>query len=167
MKEIVCFMCNKKFLQIKVVLLHFKVSHQLILGSILICRQTASCQRKFHTFSTFKKHLISKHNIHDDLLLTSKCRTLKRTRSNLQPQNDSSFNCESRTIAKERLSDSDLNEIIDFDEEISESKVQNLTAQFCSKLYANPAIPRNQVQFIVENIIVLLREGFGPIIRKI
>lgn len=160
MKEIICFKCNEKFQQIKAILLHFKITHQLILGNILICRQTAFCQRKFHSFSTFKKHLISKHNINNDLMLSNK---YKRTRigSNFL-ENDSSFNCENRECSP----DSDLNAIINFDREILNSKIQNLIAQFCSKLYANPSIPRNQVQFIIDNVNVLLREGFGSILRK-
>ncbi|EZA62952.1 hypothetical protein X777_11968 [Ooceraea biroi] len=96
-------------------------------------------------------------------MLANKCRILKRTRSNFHPRNDSSFNCDSQ----ERSSDSDLNEIIHLNRESAESKIQNVTVQFCSKLYANPTIPRNQIQFIIDNVSVLLREGFGPILRNI
>lgn len=169
MEEIVCFKCNKKFLRIKGILLHFKISHQLVVGSILMCHQTASCQRKFHTFATFKKHLISIHNIQNDLMLANECETVKRRRrNNFQGQNNfsSAIECNSREPDSLNLY---CNENINFDREIkiSEDKVKNLTVQFCSKLYANPAIPRNQIQFIIDNVIVLLKKGFGPILSKL
>ncbi|KYQ48388.1 hypothetical protein ALC60_12569 [Trachymyrmex zeteki] len=164
---ITCFLCKKQFEAIKALILHFKVSHSLTVGEIVQCKQDF-CRRKFNTFCSFKQHLIRKHHIGQKHHIQNKSTLVLSADINSKSHECSKYQ-QNLDIPSSSNSISNVN--------TTETKCQNYTvediadnieqqcASFCAKLYANSVIPRSQVQFIFENLMELLSNGFGNLFR--
>lgn len=157
--SITCFLCSKEFGAIKTVILHFKVSHCLTVGDVIQCKQDKSCRRKFDSFRSFKQHLIRKHRI------LKQCTSAFSPDMKVQKCNE----YESDTFStSDSIPNSNIAETMIYNcttEDIIES-IEHQCASFCAKLYANPLIPRSQVQFVLENVTELLSNGFGSLFTK-
>lgn len=156
--SITCFLCSKEFKTLKAVILHFKVSHCLTVGDVIQCKQDRFCRRKFESFCGFKQHLIRKHRIlneydsvlsFDNNIKVQKCNEYQfdiPSISDSIPNIVETIKCDNYTV--ENIADS----------------IEHQCASFCAKLYANPVIPRSQVQFFIENVTELL-SNYGSLFR--
>lgn len=159
---ITCFVCSKEFEAIQTIMLHFKVSHCLTVGDVIQCKQDKLCRRKFDTFSSFKQHLIRKHQI----CTVKKCMSVFSPDVNLQECNEYQSDICSTS---DSIPNSSIVETTTYDNYTTEDIIQSIEhqcASFCAKLYANPVVPRSQVQFVLENVTELLSNGFGSLFTK-
>lgn len=159
---IICFLCSKEFKIIKAIILHFKVSHCLTVRDIIQCKQRF-CRRKFESFCGFKQHLIRKHRI-----LMNEYKSVLSPDKNFKPQkcNKCQFDINIPSIF-DSIPNFNIVETIKCDnytvENIADS-IEHQCSSFCAKLYANPVIPRSQVQFLIENVTELL-SIYGSLFR--
>lgn len=158
----ICFLCNLSLLTINALNFHFTLHHKGEEFPYYKCIEL-SCNRKFNSWFLLRKHYSSYH----------KCL------SNLSNDNTPSVALENSSISIEQLPDNDLDELIyevivehntsdennlqknipdDIEIENPFETIENEASLFISKLYANPGLPRNHVQTVINDMSQLLQK---------
>ncbi|CAH2091397.1 unnamed protein product [Euphydryas editha] len=145
-----CFLCNKSTEDVKTLFKHFNSLHFAHNFTIYHCMDDG-CGRSFHLRNTFRKHLKKQHVFLESNVNSNVC-----TNSNVYDDIDvahspspepvvQSVSPENTTLEKESYS----------------------LPIFLSSLYANPLLPRNAVQSVVEGMSNYMRKGLSQSIEYI
>lgn len=154
---ILCFLCFKKFNCTKSVALHLKVSHSICSGDSVPCKQPG-CTRKFSDVWSFKKHLERKHNFSSSVLTVESHskRNDEVNENNILPS-PSSFSGSVSSQGTDVFKTQTLDENFLLEDVVN--TIGSSAVSLCAKLYENPAIPRNQVQFVIDSVTDFLNCG--------
>lgn len=149
-----CFLCKKESNDIKSLIKHFKLQHLNHQFNFYRCIE-GEYSRSFYLKNVFRKHLSKHCNNLTDLILPSTSHPIIESSADL----DLIFNI--------NISDSvTLNEV-ECKQFIAPDKILNQTiVKFLSCLYANPIIPRNTVQIVVDGIETVFSEGIAVCIES-
>lgn len=141
-----CFLCKKEVDSIKSLFKHFDLQHLNHEFHFFQCNEE-DCSRSFYLKKSFRKHL-SKHTNPILPSISEQC-------------HETNFNLDSTPI---------LNPITNFvspgeinrRQFIEPSKTLNqILCTFLSCLYANPILPRNAVQIVVDGMETVFSEGIA------
>ncbi|CAI6369501.1 unnamed protein product [Macrosiphum euphorbiae] len=156
-----CFVCKQCLLSIPLLCKHFTICHPDYDFLEYTCSEN-DCNRTFHLINSFKKHLAT----HKDYNPCSKVKS---------PRVTSGDNCSSSV--NNNCSSSTLNVCINngietsytpFEKDPSANNCsiqEDYVSSFLSKLYANPLVPRNVVQTIVDDM-SLIFDGLDHTLRS-
>lgn len=150
-----CFLCKKTFINTNILLRHFDFQHSDHKFDVYNCAE-GECSRLFYLKNSYTKHLlkhrkdlvqISSHSqvLPEDNTLLESTATTNTNSDFLPPSNVSSnskFNIEPVEILNHTLS------------------------TFLACLYANPIMPRNAVQIVVDGMETVLSEGIGVFVKS-
>ncbi|CAI6360173.1 unnamed protein product [Macrosiphum euphorbiae] len=145
-----CFLCKKEVDSIKSLFKHFDLQHLNHEFHFFQCNEE-DCSRSFYLKNSFRKHL-SKH-------------TNPILPSIFEQYHETSFNLDSTPILNP------ISDYVSLDETnrrqfIEPSKTLNqILCKFFSCLYANPIMPRNAVQIVVDGMETVFSEGIAVCIK--
>lgn len=131
-----CFLCNRELENIKIIFKHFDLQHLNHDFTLYECNER-ECSRSFYLKNYFCKHL-SKHLI-----------------DGLQPSTSQPIfeNSSILTSVDTLIPDSDPEVNVNNKQFILPSEILNkIICNFISILYANPIMPRNAVQIVVDGM---------------
>jgi len=151
MTSVPCCVCELNFPDILSFRIHFQISHQNV--NKLVCK-IPECNRSFNLFSSFRKHLISTHNV------PASINGAKKVPSSAQV--DVEVHADDRVASVECSSDVMANDCDSRPILICDVKDLFLQQEdyFVAKLYSNPAFPRNLVDSMVKEFSSFLTSPF-------
>jgi len=137
-----CFLCKEQFVNIKVLFKYLDLYHSQSIDSY-VCAE-GNCSRSFFLKNSFRKHL-SSHN------------TIETSETSpdiiIQPSTSQQLN-----------EDISLNSIIPISNNVSDPRefLNKSISCFLASLYANPIMPRNAIQLVVDGIDKVITQGILP-----
>ncbi|XP_067635101.1 uncharacterized protein [Eurosta solidaginis] len=156
-KEVKCFACDRVFIELSILLKHFKDAHGLTHNSDFRCT-FSNCNQLFSNLYCFKRHTQNhlKHFIESELTLPES----KRTKIDLPFVNDSS-----RIVAQIADSDRPCNNT----DEMKESKlnVSKKCQSFLLDLHTKSNISRKDVLSIQESASAIMSSVVEPLKNKL
>nr|XP_049693403.1 uncharacterized protein LOC126053965 [Helicoverpa armigera] len=131
-----CFLCLKDLTSVPNLMTHFSLNHERQNFSVYHCIED-DCNRSFHLRNTYRKHLYHSH-------ATARGRILNSDSDNTHSENTSNI-----SVLQPSYSHSNIS--LNFVEPPLETNKYALV-HFISSLYANPLLPRNVIQDVVDGI---------------
>lgn len=137
-----CFLCKEQFVNIKVLFKHLDLYHSQSIDSY-VCAE-GNCSRSFSLKNSFRKHLSS----HNTIETSETSPDIIIQLSTSQQLNE----------------DISLNSIIPTSNNVSDPRefLNKSISCFLASLYANPIMPRNAVQLVVDGIDKVITQGILP-----
>lgn len=149
-----CSFCQKSFLSVNGLFYHLSLQHHNDLR-VIKCME-GNCRRLICGWRTFRKHLITKHNCCINAPASVKNTFNVEQSPNLQLYSNSADPNESDILHEIDDHANEYQNVISPTDIKQQFLSQAIT--FISKLYANPALPRNHVQVMVSDIQEFLEE---------
>lgn len=143
-----CFICATVTADVSGLFKHFTYFHGNHTFSEYHCVDDG-CSRAFHLVNTFRKHLNSQHG----------CRSTHSSSSSLIPEVATTSNSPDQIPVKHCLNSPEI--------PLKTSIASELLPNFLAALYANPLLPKNAVQSVVEGMVSYMREGLSQDIKNI
>jgi len=137
-----CFLCMANFPNISLLCKHFHIKHTTHDFSSYNCAEVG-CSRSFHLVNSLKKHLAT-HTLNECTLTKKTVSTHDETVINLSTEN-----INDNTISIDKF---DTIPYIPESSPNNNCSTENSIRKVISSLYANPQIPRNVVQTVVEDM---------------
>jgi len=160
----ICFLCKETISSVNGLFMHFDIKHT---GSSLMIYECGenNCYRKWSSRNSFRKHLLgANHSFpawstinHNTCKHYIRCNNIKIV-NECMSQNDTN---NSNILSEESTTNNYLSAIT-----LSEFESIIKNHAFIAKLYNRPSIPRNHIQFIVEDITGLLANGHISILKE-
>lgn len=150
-----CFLCKTDFPSVDALYLHLKIRERVNEYAEFKC-QEKNCWRDFANWKTFRKHLIKNHKYPTYVHPSGNESILLDTLSEeIELAVDSK-------VSNEKSSDvSDISNKEGVTIWLLNESVRNNLLTFISKLYANPNLPRNHIQLVIDDFHQLLSEAMG------
>jgi len=150
-----CFLCKKTFINTKILLRHFDFQHSNHKFDAYYCAE-GECSRSFCLKNSYTKHLL-KHRT-DLVKISLPSQVLLKNNTLLESITTTNSN-------SDFLPPSDVSSNSKFTIEPAEILNQTLST-FLACLYANPIMPRNAVQIVVDGMETVLSEGIGVFVKS-
>lgn len=141
-----CFICKNTYLSVKILFSHFDLQHS---NHNFNCYQCAEgeCSRSFYLKNSYSKHLLT-HSA--DIIQPSTAQFFFENNPSVEPTTHTNMSSYSELCV-----------------EVETSKMLKQTlSTFLSCLYANPLIPRNTIQIIIDGMEKVLTEGVARYIKN-
>lgn len=154
-----CYVCRANFASLKVLTVHFKFAHNLHVGSNYRCGEL-SCCRDFGSLKAFKKHFIRMHS--------DACLELEGVDNGQVCESTNSINLQTdqnNGNSNDTVEDSSALSNDYCDADTFKECLQRQAMGFVAKLYSNMAIPRSQVQMVIEDTTEFLGGQFLSILK--
>lgn len=140
-----CFICKETVTTVNGLFLHFDIKHHSHLFTIFKCGENG-CYRKWSLRNSLRKHLLgSNHNFP-----AWSIKSIRKQCNNPESLNDNIndvVNSEILSTAVTEISDLPKITLTEF-----KSVIENCSNAFVAKLYTKSSIPRNHIQFIIDDI---------------
>lgn len=135
-----CFICSSVTVDGPSLFKHFTYSHSKHNFSAYYCVDDG-CSRAFHLLNTFRKHLNNHHG----------CRVAHSSSSSFVPDLPSASNSCDQILLEPCLNSPEI--------PLKQSVQSDMLPIFLASLYANPLLPKNAVQSVVDGMNKYMREG--------
>lgn len=153
-----CSICKSNFASVNALYLHLKIQERVNENTVFKC-QEMNCWRDFANWKTFRKHLIRNHKY--PIYVPNQALSGICNKANLSGISS----CNEEIAVSPTISDSgniDLSNISDNKDigtiHFLKENVRNSLITCASKLYAEPNLPRNHIQFIIDDFHELLSD---------
>lgn len=138
-------------------ILHLKMTHSIRSGDAVSCKQPG-CLRKFSDVWSFKKHLERKHDFFDSVTISVRDDT-KSNEQNVEENPPCISNFDEMTTNENQDTSNASTSHQKYSLQDVINTVDPSAVSLCAKMYENPAIPRNQVQFVIDTVSDFLNCG--------
>lgn len=160
----ICFLCEETVSSVNGLLMHFDIKHNGTSLTIYKCGES-SCYRKWSSRNSLRKHLLGpNHSFPAWSTIKQNARKDQiRCNNNITIVNECIYQDDTNNSNIESTTNNYFSAITltEF-----ESIVKDRCDAFVAKLYNRPSIPRNHIQFIIDDITELLTSGHISILKQ-